>query len=795
MKKLSLFLIAALLLATLSGCKKGESVDTSTDVPVIGTEKEENSDAEKTDEVKEDHKPDEEKNEKQEDEKQEDEKQEEEKQEDKKDEEKEEIEFLTISKCKRLMQEWGEDSVRWEISWENLRLSDEDAAKYPSLYEAFETFNATEDKDNIASADSFRDFEGFEYAPMLYGNTEQYLMRADSTIVSIRSDYSSYTGGAHGMYASFGTNLSPETGEEIDLYDVVTDKNALYEYLFNTIHNEYAEEIFEDERMAMYEYFDEGLNWTIDYDKLTVYFSPYEIASFAAGLIKVDLWFDEHAEILNDKYTVSPASYAVELSDFEAHSFDLDKNDGRRDIISVAYSPYEEYDCGEVSIGVNGSQYAEDELYGTSPVPVLVYLDGKYYLYIEIGQFDGSNVIYVYEITKDGAKKIDELDIGFKKLWDYTMIDYGGYYRQVVNNPENMDLESYFRLLDTRNTAYRKYNANPKNGVPESKEPVYTVNEDNYQKMTVRELPATNIDSGKKEVIPENTVFTLTTTDMESYVDILLEDGKTYRIEVETQNDGNYIDGVDVFEYFVDVSPDYGFDDTEGPELGFDIDHSAQIEVPYVLYEEEYVKEDGNLAAPSKIELIQFIAAGGNEEINRINKEINELYENYLYNYCYSDEVSCEFLAWPTVTDRYLNAVITHIAYPTYGTCGQVVSWVYDNEEGEQYSLDMALSDAGITKNGLLEEFGKAVSQWGGKALSIDSLAFRMLADEKIQFIAGVELEYSPGDTWVHFMTYEDGGVTNWDTLPFDPADVTGEYAVGPLYCQTLANSSQYEEN
>ena len=706
--------------------------------------------------------------------------------------------FITLSKCERLIQEWGESLPKYEVKWQNLKLSEEDAKKYPLLSIQLDKMNSEDDNAAILAkedfAQMFEENDGEELGWYFYQSTEYFLQRADDVIVSLLSNYEDYTGGVHGYYSTFGYNIDPKTGKDVAFSDIVTDRASFDKLIYDSLVENYPEEIYEDNRQQFYDDRREyGYNWSIDYNKLTVYFNPYEIASFAAGIIKVDVWFDEHPGLFNEKYTKAPSSYAVELPDFEPYTFDIDKNDGKRDTITVGSYEYSDYECGEISISINEGEYRDSGLYGFSLTPLLICVEGKYYVYAEVGQFDGGNVIHIYDINESTVKKVKVFENGFKKLWDYSGIDYGGYYREIVNNPESMNFERYFRLIDTRNTAYRNYSANPENGIPESEDKVYTVNEDNYKKLTIREVPVTITSTGKKETLPPDTTLTLKYTDCETYIDALLDDGRMCRITVETKNEGTFIDGVDTIQCFTDIYPDYGFEEevTE-PEYDF----AASLDVPYVYYEEEYLTEDGNLSAPSKIELIQLVADENNEAANKINAEINELYQEYLYDYGYSDEVWCEFFAWPTVTDRYINAVITYVSYPTYGTYGSVVSWVYDKQTGKQYTLEEALSDAGMTKAGLLAEFNEAVySSMGGKAVRIDSLAFRMLPDGKLQFLAGVELEYSSeADTWVNFMTWSEEGVANHGSVPFDPVDVTGNYS-NELYCQTLVLKGQQEEN
>lgn len=97
------------------------------------------------------------------------------------------------------------------------------------------------------------------------------------------------------------------------------------------------------------------------------------------------------------------------------------------------------------------------------------------------------------------------------------------------------------------------------NAIPESDEVIYKVNEDNYKKITLKNITVTTPDDGKETTLPEGTTLTLKYTDCETYIDALSDDGTLYRITVERKNGITYIDGVDTFECFSDVMPDYGF--------------------------------------------------------------------------------------------------------------------------------------------------------------------------------------------------------------------------------------------
>jgi len=460
--------------------------------------------------------------------------------------------LISLSKCQRFDADWGEEQPLRMVKWQNIKLSDEDAEKYPELSDALAALNNEEDEAATSQMQAFCEYTDYEGSSTLYANTEKYILRADKAVVSILGEYESYSGGAHGYYAKAGTNLSPETGEEIDLFDVVTDKDALYTLIFGYLLENYEGEFYEEKREDLYEHFDNGLNWSIDYNKINIYFNPYEIASYAAGLIEFELWFDEHPEMIDKKYTDAPSSYAVELSNFKEFKFDRDKSDGKRDVILAGSYGSEDYQCDRLAISLNLRECTEDELYGVQFTPVLVCLEGKYYLYGEIGTENGSNYINVYDLNGSGVKKIKTVELGFKKLSDYENNEYGGYYRDIPSNPSNMKLERYIYLLDTPNTAYKTYSINKTTALLETDDEYFTINEDNGEKITLCDIEVQMLPDGEILTLPVGTTLMPLYTDGSSYVDFIFEAGQRCRVDIQSHDGINTINGKDVSDCFAD---------------------------------------------------------------------------------------------------------------------------------------------------------------------------------------------------------------------------------------------------
>jgi hypothetical protein len=153
---------------------------------------------------------------------------------------------------------------------------------------------------------------------------------------------------------------------------------------------------------------------------------------------------------------------------------------------------------------------------------------------------------------------------------------------------------------------------------------------------------------------------------------------------------GNDTDGYTISDGI--ASPDgYAvFDGTTPDQSGTYISLSTQeydgtniVEIPYIVYAEDR-----------------------NPEIDSLNRSINQglqmIYEDFLVNQ--SDGESIEIRSYPFTTDKYLQVVVTYIAYPIYGTDGDMFSINYDRTTGKA----MSVLDLGLSEDELLYEVGQA---------------------------------------------------------------------------------------
>lgn len=213
-------------------------------------------------------------------------------------------------------------------------------------------------------------------------------------------------------------------------------------------------------------------------------------------------------------------------------------------------------------------------------------------------------------------------------------------------------------------------------------------------------------------------------------------------------------------------------------------DHTARVDVPTVLYQDPTDAKMGCL-----IEVPQIVDSE-KEDALEINAELQALSQNMQDTYWDDEIMWCEMTAWPTESDRYISITLVLNEYPSYGTNGQIMSWVYDKYESTRMDLDDALAMAGTDMDSVKADIGRWCYENGYvmTETELTSFAFRMTGDDKPQFMAGavmVEEAFADElDPWSSFFTWTDGSVEWTSSAPFDPAEVVGPFSQF-LVCQT----------
>ena len=214
-----------------------------------------------------------------------------------------------------------EGNVLAEGYYPELTLSEETAKKYPKLAGALDNVNeqwSTSVRKTLSGYGYYRtedDYTDPEY-PYACDMTAQ-ILRFDDNMFTVLLTYYDFAGGAHPSHSTGALNIDPVTGSALSLKDVLADTENAPRIIREALYDQYADLVEEIESFA---FFDDGedsmddifrnkleedaFTWSVTDEGLWIYFSPYEIASYAAGHIDVNLKYDEYAGLVQPQYEV-----------------------------------------------------------------------------------------------------------------------------------------------------------------------------------------------------------------------------------------------------------------------------------------------------------------------------------------------------------------------------------------------------------------------------------------------------------------------------------------------------------
>lgn len=374
------------------------------------------------------------------------------------------------------------------------------------------------------------------------------LERADSRIVSFTDGESSYLGGAHGSYYIYGVNFEPSSGKRLSLNDVAEDYDRVYEYTKEYLVQEYDEmAFFEDYQDTLKDMFygsGEGLTvpqWTMDTEKIVLYFSQYVLGPYASGAFTVEIPFVADGQQMVKKEYASDVKGSVEKI-WEWTELPVDVNGDSR----ILFYTIEKNDINYSSnISIRwGQQSTELEMYGSFLQAYLFQKeDGAAWMYVECLEDNDWHNMYVFDLNQDVPVCVG------------STTDYIG--EHLASDPEDFVLYTHMDVLGTY-TGFRHYRVG-ENGMPEAIDKAYTiVNYDRgwgeYAITSKVELPVQMYADGgmrrTQEMLPAKTVFYLRRTDGETFVEMELEDGRRCDILIEKDGYFSRVNGMGEDECF-----------------------------------------------------------------------------------------------------------------------------------------------------------------------------------------------------------------------------------------------------
>jgi len=457
---------------------------------------------------------------------------------------------LTLYKGGNYLQDWE----LYQAEWQKLYLSEEDEAAYPALAEVLDEMNMEQEVYNADWAHKAEEDARMamnEMGEYFYGFTndsDYFVQRADNRILSIREDFSEYYGGAHGMYGTVGHVIDTVTGERLGLGDVITDTDAVPGILSEKLQEKYPDDITYDITENLEGYALEDFVWTVDYQGVTFYFNPYELASYAAGRLTVTIWFEEYPALFDETLAETPeGGYIKEIPLHDDIEVDLVSADGKRDTVCVIGDSFDEYDGQQIRIYRNEEAYSDTESYGYRFTPHLVCQDDRFYLLVEGSAENEYRTIYVYDLNEAELKACDiNPGVGFHTPeWEPDDECYG--MMEVLNDPAELCLDTLVQLLSTMSG---KNTYEFVNGILLMDQPYYTLPEDFPPLVSKMPLEVYFYEEDVTEEMPAGTEFYFLYTDNDSYVDMKVDGDRVCRLEVRFDGWGRTVNGIPEYDAF-----------------------------------------------------------------------------------------------------------------------------------------------------------------------------------------------------------------------------------------------------
>ncbi|MCR5226834.1 MAG: hypothetical protein K6E27_06445 [Eubacterium sp.] len=454
----------------------------------------------------------------------------------------------------------------YQKSYDILKLQDGTEEEYPGVKKALDNYNsamesAGEDyteEELVATAKEMKENDSlYSY---LYDGSTAYIQRVDDNILSILHTFEDYYGGAHGYYGCTGYNYDPSTGEEMSIEDVVSSMDDLKAAAQEMFSRDYAY-LIENEpgcEDSLAESFDdpETLCWTLGPEELQLYYNPYHLASYAAGMQIIKIRIADYPDLFNKGIGVAEGDWIIKLPD-DGMLEDID-GDGSLDYVDVTFnyftedeSDYSYLDSIDVVAG-NGSKTIV--YYGFEEGDVYFIKKGdSFYLYILGTAENDYKFIQMVDITDGNVRDLNSFDGTFTAK-DYTY-DYGeGYYsatRGLLYNPNFFYVRvrhQYISTLDA--TAPAEVGDN---GEIKLLQDYYDLPTDfcitSKVGLELDEVDADGNVIGKTN-ISSGTDYYMYRSDGTSYVDCKTEDGKYVRIVIDDSEYPFTVNGIDLEEAF-----------------------------------------------------------------------------------------------------------------------------------------------------------------------------------------------------------------------------------------------------
>lgn len=189
------------------------------------------------------------------------------------------------------------------------RINDTLCERREIIYTELEDLQRQAEEEYYNLQDYFGDESWSFYGYSYY--TADTVTRLDGSVFSMTTYYSTYTGGAHPNNVQEAVNFSLQTGEKLTLAEVLQPQGEaslegmILEWL-ETKADDFG--LFDEYQTVVADKFQnsaldaQSTAWYFSNNGLVVFFNPYDITPYAAGVVKIEFPYESLTDVLEPDY-------------------------------------------------------------------------------------------------------------------------------------------------------------------------------------------------------------------------------------------------------------------------------------------------------------------------------------------------------------------------------------------------------------------------------------------------------------------------------------------------------------
>ncbi len=340
----------------------------------------------------------------------------------------------------------------------------------------------------------------------------------------------------------FGYTFDSQTGERLTLTDIVTDQEQLPELIMQSLEEVYQETLPEGSESMIEDLLQNGeLAWSLGYQGITFYIQSGQIGIDDIRIYQAPVFFAAEPDLFVEKYCDIPEYYAMQYDFMEGVVADTD-NDGKAEWINTGNwenvaDKFDEFvwfnnnECLTLISGRNGDMF----LYHTA--------DGGLDYTGEAAIYDLSGEEPAYLYTDNGLierNSIIDPACVVNRLYDEQMLFVGDGFADAYHISDISETGIPEESTHTNTWFYSRWNL------------LYQVE----NSIEGRIVNVDGEDQGESITLTEGMWVMAFRTDLHSYIDFILEDGRLCRLTVEDGDYGCRYEGQPLSEYFDKVITD-----------------------------------------------------------------------------------------------------------------------------------------------------------------------------------------------------------------------------------------------